>query len=168
MAVSCRFPVAVTCQLVRTRQLPAKGWLLVACVIIAAIPVTLLLTLRSGPDQPAGRLTATPALVGSVHLDNAHPAPGTPVIATITIRADRTLPVDAMRLAVRDAKGSAADPAGRTYDFPPIGRIALGPQPQTITVAHEFPDSGTYVYYLQYRRAGKWQTLPPYNTFTVG
>jgi hypothetical protein len=142
---------------------------LAVLVVTATVPAAVILALRDGSS--AGRpsaLATQPALVGTVALSTTTPAPGAAVVATVTIRADRPLRLEAIRLAVRDEQGRAIDPGGRGYDFPTEAPVELGPAVRTLTFSNRFRTSGTYVYFLEYRSGSAWSVLPPYASFTVG
>lgn len=144
-----------------------RWWWLVAIVAAGAVSIGLVVGIRGG-GKPTHQVSTKPVLVGRIDLDPTQPRPGQPVIATITIRADRAVRLGDIVLSVRDARGKSADAAGRAYDFSDTGPIQLGAKSRTLTVAHEFPARGTYSYFLRYRIGKSWKTLPPYNTFTVG
>jgi hypothetical protein len=145
-----------------------RAWL-AAPVVGLVIVVAVVLGVRHGDGARSdSKVETKPVIVGSISFNTMQPTPGGAVIATISLRSDRPLRLDALVLSVRDAQGRAADAAGRGFDFPDTGSIELGPKERTVTVAHEFQESGTYVYFLRYRRGSAWQVLPPYDTFTVG
>lgn len=152
----------------KVRRVRRRWWLAGPVVVVLAAAVVVLGTRGPGSGSTGANVTTSPALVGRIMLDPAAAQPGAPVIATIAIRADRSMSVDALVLSVRDARGKSADAAGRDYDFPDAGPVRLGPKARTVTVGHEFPTRGTYSYFLRYRIDTRWHTLPPYNTFTVG
>jgi len=146
-----------------------RRWWVVAVVVAVLVPTAVVLAVwQTGGSRSGSQEATKPVLVGSIALNTTTPQPGAAVIATITLRADRALKLDGLVLAVRDARGNAADAAGRGYDFPDAGPVELSTKSRTLTVAHQFFGRGTYVYFLRYRAGAKWQELPPYQTFTVG
>jgi hypothetical protein len=145
-----------------------RRWVVAPVAAVAILALILVIRTTGDRRESGAHLDTGPVLVGSVALNTTRPSPGAPVVAAISIAADRPLRLDALVLAVRDEQGHDADPAGRHYDFPDAGPISLGTEMQTVTMAHQFRHRGTYVYFLRYRRGRHWQVLPPYSTFTVG
>lgn len=145
-----------------------RRWWLAGPLVVALAATGIALATHAGGRTHDHHIVTKPALVGRISLDPAAPKPGQPVIATLSIRADRRITLTGLVLAVRDARGSSTDGAGRAYDFPDAGAVRLDAKPHTLAVAHEFPTRGTYSYFLRYRVGTSWRTLPPYNTFTVG
>lgn len=147
----------------------SRRWWLLASVAGVVIVVAIVFGIQhSGGTRDSRRVATKPVLVGSISLNASNPSPGDPVIATITLKADRSMHLDAVMLSVRDAQGRSADAAGRGFDFADAGPLDIGSQARRVTVAHQFQARGTYVYFLRYRVGRDWHVLPPYATFTVG
>ncbi len=135
----------------------------------ATVPAAVLLAVRlSAQSPPLGEIVTRPVLVGTVALSTTSPGPGDTVLATVTIRADRSLRLQGITVAVRDERGRAVDAAGSSYDFPDYGPVKLDTRQKTLTSSQQYHERGTYVYFLQYRTDGRWHPLAPYSSFTVG
>lgn len=142
---------------------------LAVLVVTAMVPATVVLAVRhSGASPPPGSPATSPVLVGTVSLSTTNPAPGVAIVATVTLRADRALRLDGLRVAVRDEWGRSADAAGRSYDFPDVGTVELSTVQQKRTFSHQYRVPGGYAYFLQYRSGGAWHDLAPYESFRVG
>lgn len=144
-------------------------WNVAVLVATAMVPAAVVLAVRhSRPAPPVGASATRPVLVGTVTLSTTNPAPGVGVVATVTLRADRPLRLEGLRVAVRDEAGRGTDAGGRSYDYPAAGAVELSMTPQTRTFSQLYRTRGRYVYFLQYRSAGAWHALAPYESFTVG
>ncbi|GAA1269221.1 hypothetical protein GCM10009665_67190 [Kitasatospora nipponensis] len=108
---------------------------------------------------------ATPAapavVVDSLTLSAPSPAAGSQVTATAKVHASRSIALQRLTVAVRDAKGG-------NYDFPGAIATTLGPAQSTFTPAARTFPAGTYQYFVAYEVGGVWHNLTPATTFTSG
>jgi len=144
------------------------GWWNAVLIGIAVLPATvMLLVARTSSSSDADDIATAPAIVGSVTVHIARTPPGGLVVATVTIAADRPMPVGGLMVQVRDAQGRSEDAAGRPFSPPALGGIELNAEAQTLTAARPIRESGTFTYVLAYRDGNTWKILPPYDAFTI-
>ncbi|MER8184837.1 family 16 glycosylhydrolase [Kitasatospora sp. NPDC094015] len=112
-----------------------------------------------GAAWAAPARNAEPVVVDSLTITPAAPGSTTQVTATAALHSARTLPVQSLTIAVRDAKGA-------NYDFRGAVSGTLTTSQQTFRPeARTFP-AGTYKYFVAYKANNTWHNLTPTATFT--
>jgi hypothetical protein len=131
---------------------PGRRRLLVAVAVL--LPALLVYGARqigspvAASDMP---VDIPPVFVGRLTPASTHCPPGQPLRVTVEIRADRTLDLAGIRVAVEGGEPAELAP------FP------VGPEPRTVPFEVVFPDRGDRSLVLQVRLTpdGSWTDLPP-------
>lgn len=99
-------------------------------------------------------------ILGSLTIEPKSPVAGQVVTARARISADRAVRLETLVVKVRDELGAF-------HDFQPSVNYELGTAERDYVATQRFPQAGLYSYYLSYKTASGWTSLPPWQGFTV-
>jgi hypothetical protein len=92
------------------------------------------------------------------------------VRAVVKLRADRTIKLTSLRIAVRDSHGADRDRDGRSLDLVPMpgqGALRLSTTYHTYVMHGVLHYAGTYTYHLVYSVGGTSHSLGPYPQLVI-
>jgi hypothetical protein len=118
---------------------------------------------EDGSVWPSNKIFVTVRNIGvdSLSTDAQSYAAGSLIEFRATLSAGTTTTVDQITIAVRSRD------TGETYDLPPVGDYTVGTEPETLSFERKFDRSGTYVYWVAYRKEGTWYDMTPQKWFAV-
>jgi hypothetical protein len=142
----------------RSRRASLVVRLLAIPVLIAALWFAVTRTGEPELLEPSANGPLT--ILGSLVIEPKAPVAGQVVTARARISADRPVRLETLVVKVRDELGAF-------HDFQPSMNYDLGTADQDFVVTQQFTRPGLYSYYLSYRTASGWTSLPPWQGFTV-
>jgi hypothetical protein len=103
---------------------------------------------------------AAPITVQALGIDATNPPVGQVVTVGAKIVAERRRTYDQAVFVVRDQ-------AGKSYDFPGVGKWSVGTRQKELRASRSFDRAGVYTYWVGLQKSGRWINLEPKQTFTV-